>query len=455
MFVAVISSTGQRLMPTSAYKARRLLKKGRAVIERYKPIFTIRLTDRETGATQPIEFASDTGYINVGTSIKSQKHEFVHWEHDMLPDEKERHDAMWKYRRTRRNRKRYRKARFNSRSKKNKDLAPSIRHRMENQIRLFDECCKVIPITTATFEMGKFDTQLIQAIAEGKSLPEGKDYQEGSKYMYRTVRAAVFGRDHYTCQICGKSIADGVTLHTHHIGFWQHYRFNRIGNLLTVCNECHTSANHQPGGALRELKPKGSDLAAAAYMNTVRWKMRDILMQMHPEVEIHIQYGVKTSNTRDELHIKKSHANDAYCIGQFHPKHRCREEVFQKKRRVERGMTKFYDAMYIDIRDREEKSAKTLSCGRIKRKESRRTEKNQRIYHGTKTSKGRRAIQKQHYHIRPGDRVEYQGKIRVVKGNHNGTNIEFVPDGIKPRSASPKKLKLLTMKGGWGVSSRQ
>ena len=54
MSVAVISNTGIRLMPTSEYRARHLLKAGKAVIEQYRPIFTIRLTDREKGKTQPI-----------------------------------------------------------------------------------------------------------------------------------------------------------------------------------------------------------------------------------------------------------------------------------------------------------------------------------------------------------------------------------------------------------------
>ena len=72
MAVAVISKTGQKLMPTSERHAARLLKSGKAVIEQYRPIFTIRLTKRKRGNTQPIEYASDTGYQHVGVSIKSE-----------------------------------------------------------------------------------------------------------------------------------------------------------------------------------------------------------------------------------------------------------------------------------------------------------------------------------------------------------------------------------------------
>ena len=44
--VTVVSQTGKPLMPTTEYKARRLLKKGRAEIFCRHP-FTIRLLDRD------------------------------------------------------------------------------------------------------------------------------------------------------------------------------------------------------------------------------------------------------------------------------------------------------------------------------------------------------------------------------------------------------------------------
>ena len=455
MSVAVISKTGIRLMPTSEYRARRLLKAGKAVIEQYRPIFTIRLTEREDGNTQPIEYASDTGYQHVGVSVKSEKHEFVHAQYDMLSNEKERHDKCRKYRKDRRNRLRYRKARFRNRKPKmtkGEELAPSLQHRMDNQTILFDSFCAVMPITNATFEMGKFDTQLLQAMEEGKPLPQGKDYQHGSKYLYQTERAAVFGRDHYTCQICGRSIKDGAILHTHHIGFWMEpaYHSNRIGNLLTVCEKCHTAKNHKPGGKLWGIKPKVSNLAGATFMSTVRWQMYNALVLAHPEVDIHIQYGAKTAAVRKERHITKTHANDAYCIGQFHPLHRCKEVLFAKRRRNNRILSKFYDAKYIDIRDGKKKPGSQLSCGRTNRRESRRTEKNERIYRGQKCSSGRTSVRKQHYMYQPGDVVVYRGRKRIVKGTHtNGTRVEFGADSFIPKTASPKKICVIRKKGGW------
>ena len=446
MSVAVISNTGIRLMPTSEYRARHLLKAGKAVIEQYRPIFTIRLTDREEGKTQPIEYACDTGYQHVGVSIKSEKHEFVHAQYDMLSNETERHNDRRKYRRTRRNRKRYRKPRFDNRSRKNKEMAPSLRHRKENQINLFESFCKVMPITSATFEMGKFDTQLLQAIADGKPLPEGKDYQQGSKYLFQTEREAVFSRDHYTCQVCGKSVKDGVILHTHHIGYWKGYRSNRISNLLTVCEHCHTAKNHKPGGALWGLEPQSTNLAAATYMSTVRWAIYRELVLKHPEIDIHIQYGAKTSVTRKSLHLAKTHANDAYCIGSLHPRHRTTELVYQKKRRNNRILAKFYDAKYIDIRDGKKKSGSLLSCGRTNRRESRRSDKNQRIYRGKKCSSGRTSVRKNHYAYQPGDTIVFHSQRFVVNGSHCKGARVILGTG---KSVKATDLTCIKKEGGW------
>ena len=56
--VCVLARGGKPLMPTNIRRARRLLRKGRAVIAGHHP-FTIRLLDREDDVTQPIEYKCD------------------------------------------------------------------------------------------------------------------------------------------------------------------------------------------------------------------------------------------------------------------------------------------------------------------------------------------------------------------------------------------------------------
>ena len=349
--VYVITNTGKPLMPTTEYRARKLLKKGRAKIYKYRP-FTITIIDREDGDTQPIEYKSDVGYLHVGISVASDKHEYASIQVDLLPDETEKHNDQRKYRRTRRNRKRYRKPRFNNHKRQDGWLAPSIRHKIETQLDLFRRILAACPITDAYLEMGKFDTQLLKALAEGKEAPQGKDYQQGERYGIETLRQAVFERDHHTCVFCGRSsMKDSAKLHVHHIGYWKQDRSNRLNNLATACEKCHTTANHKPGGLLHGKEPKVGSMADATYMTIIRWQLLERFKQAAPAVNVHITYGAKTKLSRQALGLEKSHANDAYSIGERHPKHRTPTILLKKIRRNDRILQKLYDAIYIDSRD--------------------------------------------------------------------------------------------------------
>lgn len=385
--VFVLSNTNKKLMPTNEYRARKLLKSGKATIYKYRP-FTIKLTEREDGYTQLVEYCCDTGYQHIGISIKSHRHEYVNEERILLKNETERHNDCRKYRRTRRNRLRYRKTRWNNRRNNQicKDgFAPSIRNKRDVHVNLFKMYYEICPITSATFEMGQFDTQVLKAIEEGKSLPEGIDYQHGEQYGYITLREAVFSRDNYTCICCGKSaIKDYVILKIHHLGYRIGDRSNRMANLGTVCSNCHTSKNHQKGGKLYNLKPRLKSFKGAAFMTMVHYDMFNKLKETVPDVNFHMTYGAMTKLKRKDCNIKKSHNNDAYCMGKFHPKHRTNFMCYQKLKRNNRILSKFYDAKYIDLRDGTIKTGKQLSCNRTDRSEMRNSDKNERIYRGKK-----------------------------------------------------------------------
>ena len=396
--VFVLSSTGKKLMPTSSYRARKLLKADKAVIFKYRP-FTIKLTKRSDGDIQPIEYCCDTGYQHIGISIKSQKSEYVNERRDLLADETERHNDCKKYRRARRNRKtRYRKARWQNRKNNMmcKDgFAPSIRNKRNVHIQLFRMYEAVCPVKSAVFEMGQFDTQILKAEAEGKPFPKSADYQHGEAYGYATLREAVFARDNYTCVCCGRSaIKDGAILRIHHLGYLKGDRSNRMDNLATVCTKCHTSKNHKEGGKLYDLKPKLKSFKGASFMTSVRFDMFAKLKASAPDVDFHMTYGAMTKLKRKELSVKKTHSNDAYCMGDFHPKRRTDFTHYKKCRRNNRILSKFYDAKYIDIRDGKVKSGQQLSCGRTSRREFRCSDKNERIYLGQKVSKGRVSVRK-------------------------------------------------------------
>ena len=306
----------------------------------------------------------------------------------------------------------------------------------------------VAPIKDIYLEVGSFDTQLLNAIAKGLPIPNGTDYQQGVLYGEETLRKAVFQRDNYTCQVCGRTIKEGVKLHTHHFLYWKGRHGNRLAELCTVCEKCHTSANHQKGG---KLYGWGADkhfksYVAAAFMNIVRWYIVNQVKALVSDAKIHTTYGVDTKLTRKDLQLEKSHVNDAYAMGKFHPTERAAEQHFQKVRRNNRCLEKFYDTKYIDIRDGNKKSGKDLGCQRTNRREPRMSEKNLRIYHGERVSKGRRSIRKQRYSIRPGDIILFNSQTCVSRGCCSYGKQVILDTG---KYVSIKKVKIIYHTGGW------
>lgn len=216
-----------------------------------------------------------------------------------------------------------------------------------------------------------------------------------------------------------------MVLRTHHLGYRKCDRTNRMSNLATVCDKCHTPQNHQKGGKLYDLKPTASNKADAAFMNIVRYYVLSEAKKKHPEITITATFGSDTKMSRKELQLEKSHTNDAYAMGEFHPKHRCKEIVIQKTRRNNRILSKFYDAKYIDKRDGSEKTGKQLSSGRTNRNHKLDSE-NLRVYRGKKLQKGKKPVRQNKYQYQPKDTVIYQGKQYVVKGTNNkGQNVQL------------------------------
>ena len=453
--VFVVAKDGTPLMPcTNPKKVRRLRKEGRARIYKHDP-FTIQLLYESEMGTQPVEICEDTGYLKVGLSAKSKKHEYVREELSLLPDEKQRHMDQMKYRRQRRNRKRYREPRFDNRKKKVKDneiwLAPSLQHKAEAHVSRAEKYAEVLPVSSITIETTKFDTALIAALERGELL-EGIGYQQGFRYLQKSLRIAVFERDSYTCQICGRNaFEDDTVLCQHHIGYRHGDRSNRPSNLLTVCTHCHTPANHKPGGKLWDLKPAGKLKADAAFMNTVRYRIAEMVRETLPGIPVNTVYGAMTAAERKMRNIPKSHSNDAYAMGSFHPKHRAYERRFQKRRRNNRILEKFYDAVYIDSRDGKKKKGAELSSGRVNRNEKL-SEPNLRIYRKCKEKPGRRQIRKRHYALRPHDRFIFRWTTHEAIGMGNkGERIQY-KDQENPKhalTAKPCDVRIIKHMGGW------
>ena len=467
MAVYVISKNGERLMPTTRLgRVRHLLKEGKAHITKRKP-FTIQLNYESTAYTQEIELCVDTGAQHIGVSVKSESREYSSIQFDLLPDEKERHDDCRKYRRTRRNRKRYRKARFNNRKShaEVKWLAPSLANKAGRHIDIIKNYVSAAPISDVYIEMGQFDIQVLAAIQEGKPIPVGVDYQHGPQYGIDTLREAVFQRDKYTCRFCGRSAfdqKDRAILHAHHAYYWRGQHGDRLEELATCCEKCHTTANHQPDGKLWGFDEKLPRYVGAAFMNSVKWYIWKILKRDLP-CNVHMTYGAVTKRSRIDLGLEKSHTNDAYAMGKLHPPVKTEPLLLQKVRRNDRILQKFYDKVLIDTRSGKKVKGKKLGCERTKRCESRHSDKNLRKYRGDTISKGHVNIRRSRTKIKPGSIVEIDGEQMVVLGTHTNynkcgttvTNVQFIgktKEGKK--SASSRKVKVVFEQKniGWAVA---
>ena len=144
--------------------------------------------------------------------------------------------------------------------------------------------------------------------------------------------------------------------------------------------------------------------------------------------------------------LEKTHANDAYAMGEFHPKHRTETLHWQKTRRNNRILSKFYDAKYVDIRDGSIKKGTAIGCNRVNRSVSRANPNSERMFRGTKMSKGRESIRRKRSEYQPGDIVRYIGKNYTVHGSHcNSTRVVLE----NKRSVSVKDIVSVRKRGGW------
>lgn len=221
-------------MPTKRHhRVRQLLKKGRAVVVCCYP-FTIKLTTEKPRHTQNISLGIDCGTKHIGVSATTETKVLYSAEAMLREDTSKLIATRREQRRTRRNRLRYRPARFNNRiaSKKKGWLPPSILNKVAFHAKIVKYVRTLLPITSVILEVAPFDTQkLLNPGIEGAAYQHGE--QEGSY----NVREYVLYRDRHECQHCHGKSGDKI-LNTHHIES-RKTGGNAPNNLITLCRTCH------------------------------------------------------------------------------------------------------------------------------------------------------------------------------------------------------------------------
>ena len=315
--VYVLNRHGRPLMPCTPAKARHLLDAGKAKVKKRTP-FTIQLVYGSSGYTQEVILGVDAGSKTIGVSASTKKEEL--FAANVIPrnDVVDLLSTRREFRRARRNRKtRYRKPRFDNRvrSKHKGWLAPSVEVKIQEHITAIKTVCRILPVSKVVVETAEFDLQLLKAIADGKPVPQGEDYQKGEMYGHYNVRQYVLWRDGYTCQCCGAHATQKkeVRLHVHHL------ESRRVGgdapdNLVTLCTACHDKLHKGIIMAADIKKRKRRSTRDATFMGIMRMTLLRRLREQLPVPVVETR-GYITKATRENLLVlPKSHTNDALAI---------------------------------------------------------------------------------------------------------------------------------------------
>jgi hypothetical protein len=307
-------------MPCLPAKARHLLRDSKAKVVNVCP-FTIQLGWDCENNKQEIIVGLDTGSVNVGCSAVSENKVLYASETKLRTDISKRMERRAKYRRNRRTiHTRYREARFDNR-KLDRQLPPSLKSKVDSTVKIVKELSKILPITKVKVEIAKFDTQKLQ-----NPNINGREYQKGICEEYDNVRAYVFERDYYTCQICKKK--DGI-LQTHHIIQRKDDGSDRPDNLVTIHKTCHDDFHK---GLIKHTFQKPKEYKMETHVTI----MKDFIVnKLKKEFDVEVTFGHITKRNRMRLNLPKSHCFDAIAI--CNPKKVERTDAIFKRVCIPRG----------------------------------------------------------------------------------------------------------------------
>lgn len=347
IMVYVLNVHSEPLMPCTEAKARKLLKQNRAKPVKREP-FTIQLLFECENQTQDITLGIDAGSKVIGLSATTEQKELYAGEVVLRNDIVDLLSTRRQNRRTRRNRLRYRQARFNNRvHSKNKGwLAPSVENKIGTHFKVVDDLHKILPITKIIVETAAFDIQKIKN-------PEisGEEYQEGEQLGFWNVREYVLFRDNHSCQCCKGKSGDKI-LSVHHLES-RKTGGDSPSNLITLCEYCHDQ--YHKGNVELKIK-RGVSCRDAAFMGIMRWSFYNRLKEQYPNVQI--TYGYITKNTRIRNNLPKEHYVDARCITGnplaeplgyyfYQKKVRCHNRQIHKAKILKGGVKKRNQAEYL------------------------------------------------------------------------------------------------------------
>lgn len=410
MLVYILNVKAKPIMPCKPSKARKLLKQGKARVIKREP-FTIQLLFGSSGYKQKVTLGIDTGSKYIGLSASTISNELFSANIQLRNDISDLLTSRKQTRRARRNRLRYRKARFLNRvGTKNKGwLAPSIEHKIQTHLNIVEKVNKLIPISKTIVETANFDIQKLK-----NPMINSIEYQQGEQLGFWNVREYVLFRDNHLCQYCKGKSKDNI-LEIHHIVFKSHGGTDAPSNLITLCSKCHTSTNHKEGKVLWNWMIKGkktNNFKNSSFMSIMRWSFYNRLKEIYPNVNM--TYGYITKNIRITKNLPKEHYIDAYCIANNMDSKRLDNHFYMRK---------------IRRHNRQIHKTNILKGGKKKLNQAQYNVKGFRLF----------------------DKVIYESIKCFIFGRRNTGYFDLrTIDNVKIHScASYKKLKLITKRSGY------
>ena len=330
MTVFVLNQDKQPLDPTTEFNAKKLLTNGKAVVYKYKP-FTIRLKNKITPNTRSYRLKIDYGSKYTGLAILERNNVIwlgeLHHKQTIKSDMDSRR-ALRKGRRSRKTR--YRQARWENRKRSVQEgwIPPTLESRVDNIINFVNKYQKLIPLTDISYELVKFDTQLMN-----NPNISGVEYQQGTLmgYEVREYLLEKFGRK---CSYTGE---ENVPLEIEHVIPKSKGGTNAISNLALATREVNQDKGNLSLDEWSEVLKKRNDkkskiilsnipkvkaglkssLKDAAIVNATRWKVFEKLKETGLNIEV--GSGGLTKFNRTNLGLPKSHYYDACCVGKSTP----------------------------------------------------------------------------------------------------------------------------------------
>lgn len=213
-------------------------------------------------------------------------------------------------RRARRTRKtRYRKPRFDNRTRPEGWLPPSLLSRVQNIITWVARLYRWTPFTHLAIEHVKFDTQLMD-----NPTISGIEYQQGTLHGYE-IREYILERDGRQCAYCG---AENMPLQIEHIIPKSRGGHNRVTNLTVSCGPCNQAKGAQTAAELGypaiQTQVNQRSMRAVAAVNATRNRVvRELARAGLPML---LGTGAETKFNRTHQGYPKAHWIDAACVGE-------------------------------------------------------------------------------------------------------------------------------------------